>query len=29
MIDYEDLLEYGIILLQIISVVLFVIALTL
>jgi hypothetical protein len=28
MIDYEDLLEYGIILLQIIAVVLFVIALT-
>jgi hypothetical protein len=28
MIDYEDLLEYGIIILQIIAVVLFVIALT-
>jgi hypothetical protein len=28
MIDYEDLLEYGIILLQIIAVVLFIIALT-
>jgi len=28
MIDYEDLLEYGIILLQIIAVALFVIALT-